>query len=338
MKPNGDSDSFCEEFLLRAKKYASSSCTKNIIMFGSKNISLYINTETYHGELINGAFLSSESKTAQYEIYVWDSSFPEALPNVAWAEQHEISNIPIPYEKTEPYRILFDRGNGMIFVFDCEKKIGAVWMRDHSQIDIRCCVSPFRVLFSWIANDFDAEIIHASGVEIDGEGILISGSSGSGKSTLAIYSALSNHKILSDDAILIEGTKSFAFYSRAKISAENNFVNFENLDTFELNGAKDGKRILPLPQLENKFIKRMSQTSIVFPVIVDMSHIQEIPRQVGYKYFIDQSMRELFGGDRNNLIRHVKLLDSIPNYRMALSGNVTEDLKCLTSIITKKDA
>jgi excinuclease ABC subunit A len=45
-------------------------------------------------------------------------------------------------------------------------------------------VSPFRVLFSWIANDFNAEIIHASGVEIDGVGILISGSSGSGKSTL----------------------------------------------------------------------------------------------------------------------------------------------------------
>ena len=94
-------------------------------------------------------------------------------------------------------------------------------MRDHSQVDIRCCVSPFRVLLSWMASKFEAEIIHASATEINGKGVLVSGPSGSGKSSLSLYSGMNGGKILSDDAVLIEGSKAYAIYSRAKIAKVN---------------------------------------------------------------------------------------------------------------------
>jgi HPr kinase/phosphorylase len=221
----------------------------------------------------------------------------------------------------------------MIFVYDTEEHVGAVWMRDHGQIDVRCCVAPFRVLLSWMADTFDGEIIHASGAEINGKGVLISGSSGSGKSSLAIYSGFHGGKILSDDAVLIEGSEAFAIYSRAKVAKVNPVLNLEKFNTFELRNSTEGKIILPLEEFQTSFIFKMNYDAIVFPEVVHMTHIEKISSLIGYKYFIEQSLRELFGGDKNNLARHSKLLTRIPNFRMALSGDISKDYNCLVQQI-----
>jgi len=324
---------FCGEFLARSSRYSDKYSDSKNIKLGSHSVRLRINTSSYFGELINDAFLKSDSNNFDFELQVWDSSFPEDLPETSFAEEYITSNLPIDFDISKPFKVLFDRGQGMIYIFDTERNLGSVWMRDHSQVDVRCCVAPFRVLLSWMANKFDAEIIHASATEIDGRGVLVSGPSGSGKSSLALYSGMNGGNILSDDAVLIEGSRAYAIYSRAKIARINPVLDVSSLNTFELRNSSDGKRILPLIELKDSFIHEMDYNAIVFPEIVHMTHIERVSSLIGYKYFVEQSLQELFGGDSSNLERHSKLLTQKPNFRMALSGNISKDYDCLVKQI-----
>jgi hypothetical protein len=325
---------FCTEFLARSSRYSNRYSESKNIKLGSHSVRLRINTSSYFGELISEAFLQSNSNNFDFELQVWDSSFPEDLPETSFAENYVTSNLPIDFEISKPFKVLFDRGQGMIYVYDTERNLGSVWMRDHSQVDVRCCVAPFRVILSWMAHNLDAEIIHASATEINGKGVLISGASGSGKSSLALYSGMNGGKILSDDAVLIEGSKAYSIYSRAKIAKVNPVLDVNSLKTFELRNSTEGKSILPLMELKEHFIHEMEYNAIVFPEIVHMTHIERVSSLIGYKYFIDQSLRELFGGDSNNLARHSKLLTQTPNFRMALSGNISKDYECLVKQIS----
>lgn len=324
---------FCSEFLIRSSRYSDKYSASKNIKLGSHNVRLRVNTSSYFGELIDSAFLKSDFKNYDFELQVWDSSFPEDLPDTSFAEDYIISNVPVEFEISKPFKVLFDRGQGMIYIFDTERNLGSVWMRDHSQVDVRCCVAPFRVLLSWMANKFEGEIIHASAAVIDGKGVLISGPSGSGKSSLALYCGMNDGKILSDDAVLIEGAMAYSIYSRAKIAKINPVLDISSLNTFELPNSIDGKKILALSELKDSFIHEMSYDAIVFPEIVHMTHIERVSSLIGYKYFVEHSLRELFGGDLSNLRRHSNLLTETPNFRMALSGDIKRDYKCLVEQI-----
>ena len=285
--------------------------------------------------MIANAFIETHEIEPTFTLYVWDTSFPDRLPDVDWANTYIELNQPIPFAITTPYKILFDRGQGLIFVYDTTEKIGAVWMRDHSAIDQRVCVSPFRIMLSWMANEFDGEIIHASGIEIQGKGVLISGPSGSGKSSLAIFGALGGDKILADDAILVEQNMAYAIYARSKISPNNSVLDITNLKTFELQNSPDGKRILPLDTLGRNSITEMKLDFFIFPIIVQMTHIEQISIDIAGSLLLKHSLRELFGGDASNLRRHKQILNSTSNFRMALSGNMPKDYKCLQNLVLK---
>lgn len=327
------SESFCEEFFLRAQKYTDSYGILKRIQVGSKTINLSFNPESYFGKLISGAFIESHlpANISDFTIYVWDSSFPDILPNFTWAEEHIYSNLVIDYQFTQPYRVLFDRGQGMISVFNTETRVGGIWMRDHSQLDPRCFVSPFRTLMSWIAETFNSEIIHASGIEVEGRGVLISGPSGSGKSSLAIFAALEGYGIISDDAVLYENGYLYPIYSRAKVEKNNGFLDTAKLETFTLENSPDGKNILPLQSFGNQFVSKIALTCFVFSSVDSISEIKQVPSEIAAGFLIEHSLRELFGGLPANKIRLALLLKKYVSFKQRLSGNIKLDLQVLIS-------
>jgi hypothetical protein len=322
---------FCEEFLRRAEKYADAYGTVSEIKFGTKSISLGCNEKSYFGELVSSAFLQGEVPTlkSDFVLYVWDSSFPDLLPDFTWAEDYIFSNQVIDYQVTKPYRVLFDRGQGMISVFNTESNIGGIWMRDHSQLDPRCFVAPFRTILSWIAESFSAEVIHASGIVVNGSGILISGPSGSGKSSLALFAALEGYGIISDDAVLYENGYLYPIYRRAKVEKHNNILDTSKLDTFELRNSPSGKNLLDLECFGDKFVKKTPLKCFVFSSIGSDSEFCEISSADASILLIDQSLRELFGGLPTNRIRLALLLKKYASFKQVLSGDIRQDFQSL---------
>lgn len=327
---NEDPRVFSEIFLERAENFTSNyGCSFNLRL-GSKVIKLGLNSKTQVGSMIENAFIKvdMDNNSPDFELHIWDSSFPDLLPDFSWATNYIFSNQVIDFELTKPYLILFDRGQGMISVYNTESKKGAVWMRDHSQLDLRCFVSPFRTILSWIANSFDSEILHAASIVVDGQGILFSGASGSGKSTLALYAALNGYGILGDDAVLFEEGNLFSIYSRAKVNNDNSLLDTSKIKKEDFPNFS-GKKIINLSEFGENFRYKATMGSFVFPVIVDLSHISLINHEVAARYLIGQSLREVFGGLPKNKIRLIRLLRNYKSYRFALSGDLDRDLKTL---------
>lgn len=321
---------FSKIFLERAKNFVSIYGSSTNFKLGSKVVKLGLNLKTQVGSMIEHAFIKNDVDgiSPEFELYVWDSSFPDLLPDFSWATNYIYGNQVIDFELTKPYLILFDRGQGMISVYDTESKTGAVWMRDHSQLDLRCFVSPFRTILSWIANSFDGEILHASSIVINGQGILFSGASGSGKSTLALYAALNGFGIIGDDAALFEEGSLYSIYSRAKLNKDNSLLDTSTIEK-EVFPNFSGKEIINLSGFGENFIHKANMGSFVFPVIVDMSHLSLINHDIAAKYLIGHSLREVFGGLPKNRIRLIRLLKNYNSYRFALSGDLGRDLNAL---------
>jgi len=328
-------ESFCEEFFRRAKRFTEAYGSVSNIKIGSKTVELNCNSNSYFGKLISGAFIPNENpdQTSDFSIHIWDSSFPDLLPDFTWAEEHIYSNSVIDYQLTRPYRVLFDRGQGMISVFNTETGVGGIWMRDHSQLDPRCFVAPFRTLLSWIAESFNGEIIHASGITVDGCAVLISGPSGSGKSSLALFAALEGHGIISDDAVLYEEGFISPIYSRAKVERNNNILDTSKLVTYELINSPSGKNILELSNFGVNFVKKAQLKCFIFSNVSDLGEIKRIQSGPAADLLIEHSLRELFGGLPTNKIRLALLLKKYPSFRQTLSGNIKQDFHALISAI-----
>jgi ABC-type polar amino acid transport system ATPase subunit len=334
MTTNSEACGFAELFLSRASAYTQNYAVSKSISLGSELVKLHINKETYFGGLISDAFLDSNlaEKHCKFSLHIWDSSFPDSIPDFSWANEFIYSNQVVPFELSNPYRILFDRGQGMISVFNTQSGSGAVWMRDHSQLDARCFISPFRTIMSWITNSFGGEIIHASGISINGEGFLISGPSGSGKSTLALYAALNGCSIIADDAVLYLNEKLYPIYSRAKVSKDNDLLPTNELDLIEIEKPNESKAYFLLESLSKNFVRESNMSGFIFPSICDMSHIEKVEFSVGAKYLLNHSLRELFGGLAENKLRLIQMLKKYNSYRMALSGDLDRDYKKLLEI------
>jgi len=334
MTTNSEACKFAELFLSRASSYTQNYAVSKNISLGSELLKLYINEETYFGGMISNAFLDSNlsEKHYKFNLHIWDSSFPDSIPDFSWADEFVYSNRVVPFELSNPYRILFDRGQGMISVFNTKSGLGAVWMRDHSQLDARCFISPFRTIMSWITNSFGGEIIHASGISINGKGFLISGPSGSGKSTLALYAALKGNSIIADDAVLYLDQKLYPIYSRAKVSKDNDLLPTNELDLIEIEKQNESKSFFSLESLSKNFARESNMSGFIFPSICDMSHIEKVEFDVGAKYLLNHSLRELFGGLAENKLRLILMLKKYDSYRMALSGNLDKDYNKLLEV------
>lgn len=334
MTLNSEAYKFAELFLSRASSYTQNYAVNKNILLGSELVKLHINEETYFGGIISKAFLDSSlaKQHCKFNLHVWDSSFPDSIPDFSWANEFVYSNQVVPFELSDPYRILFDRGQGMISVFNTKSGLGAVWMRDHSQLDARCFISPFRTIISWISNSFGGEIIHASGISINGKGFLISGPSGSGKSTLALYAALNGNSIIADDAVLYLNQKLYPIYSRAKVSKDNDMLPTNELDLIEIEKLNESKAYFLLESFSKNFARESNMSGFIFPSICDMSHIEKVEFNVGAKYLLNQSLRELFGGLAENKLRLILMLKKYNSYRMALSGDLERDYKKLLEV------
>lgn len=319
--------SFGEKFLENAKENSDINCIGKNFKLADKIMKVYADQNTITGELIFKAFLKSDFIEPHYTIHIWNSSFPSVLPNTTWARVYIEQNKVIPFQLTQPYRIFLDDAQGMIYVYNEETKIGAIWLRNQQSLDLRSFITPFRLMISWIAQSFNGEVVHASAVTRDNNAFILSGKAGSGKSSMALNLTLKGFSILSDDAVIISNGNVYAIYNHAKTSKYNKYIKTEGMVTFELPGIVDSKTII---DLESSFSKNFSQSArlakIIYPIIAEMSCFQKISSQTSLKLLATNSLREIFGGDLGNLKRLTDISRKFPAYRLALSGEMDTDL------------
>lgn len=305
------------------------------VSLGTAALDLRLTQLDYLGDLIQGAFLPAPDRTAVARLTVMRRSDLPVLPAIHWAQPWINEHKELPSHVTYPYRIFFDRVVGLLYVLDQRDATAVIWVRDEAELDTRSFFTPFRIMFSWLANLRGAEVIHASGAVDGGNGIVFSGASGSGKSTLALALVQTGCEVVADDCLWIENDQMHALYARAKVDeAAATMLGLAMGDLHHLNPASRSKRVLSLPDMES-FRASAPLNSLAFPTLGTRPGWYALHPRRAHRLLSTDSLREVMGGRARNHLRLARLTRAYPANRVILTPSITENLITVKKIARK---
>lgn len=280
-------------------------------------------------DLIAGAFIPTFEPTTipitRVTICQW-GDYP-TLPSLDWARNWINNHSVLPGSLTAPYRIFIDSHHGIIYCHDPIKNRAVVLLRNPAFLDLRSFITPFRLLWSWIARSSSSLVLHAASVNINGKGVLLCGQSGSGKSRLAIASGFSSdNSLVSDDCVLLHGNSARSIFSRAKLDAESiRSLHFDSEIPIHTIPQENAKGFIQLDRLSSHFLKQTDIHLICFPVIYDRSGSFALSARSAAMKLTQDCMRELFGGTPQERIGIARLAKAVPSRRLLLDSSHTEN-------------
>jgi hypothetical protein len=167
------------------------------------------------------AHLAVAAREDGLTICAWDGqSTGIAAPPPAWTSEDYYGSGAIRGLAEGGVRAAFDTWLGLLSVYDRERSVAYVWLRDARQAPITIGGTPLRVVFQWWADASDRALVHAAAVGVGGGAAIIAGASGSGKSTTALIALDRGFPYLGDDFVLVEPEPTprvHALYGSAKI-------------------------------------------------------------------------------------------------------------------------
>jgi len=290
-------------------------------------------TQDALSQLIVGAFIESGRPRADFSLSIVRAHEMPRLPPLEWASPWTHTGRVVPSAVTYPFRVFIDRTTGIAYALDQERATGAVWIRRDSELDLRSFITPFRLMLSWMSNLQEAEIVHASGAVINGQGMAFSGASGSGKSTLAIACGVSGEQTISDDCLLLHEDCMYAVYSRAKLTQHSMaLIGGSPIPTSSLPHTRRAKEYFSLASLGTGHIGSHALQRWCFPVIDRRASTYEISRRRAYRMLSADSLREVFGGGTRNRLRIAAAVAKHPCSRLMISESMAENLQLLRAL------
>jgi hypothetical protein len=328
-------EDFARDFFNAADEFVGQSPEKFTLTLGRKTVEVYLNEIDGLSQHIKNAFFPVISERSDFSLTIWRSNTRAELPSLDWARNYLTHDILLPIAITFPYRVAFDKSQGFIFLYDTTTKRGAIWVAEDSKISLNSFVTPFRMIFSWMAESFGGELIHASAISKNGNGVIINGPSGSGKSTLALLCALAGFNFIADDVVLYHDRLIYALYRYAKVNGENSPCDLSGFNLFQMTQTKDAKKILDLTQLGEKFVSSSIANAVVLPIFAHLNQHARIPPSIAIQLLAPNSLRELMGGTPYNFKNLVDLTRAIPAYRIALSKDNLKNVETVVSIFAE---
>jgi len=309
------------------------------ISIGPHNVELAFASSGALRDLIVGAFVHpvNFSNSSVTRVYVCFQSDSVDLPNFDWALEWIMQNQVIPSALTSPHRLFIDKNQGIIYCFDPINKKALIYIRNTRHLDLRSFITPFRLMWSWIATMSSSLILHAAAIEVNGFGVLLCGPSGSGKSTLALSaSSRRGHPIISDDCVLVHQEKIYAIYSRAKLKPETvkemGFKGDVEIHSLPVNYA--AKNFVQIPQAFPNYKTKSKVSLIVFPAIYGRGGSFELDVSRARLMLTSDSMREVFSGTPLARRGIRDLVASIPTHRLLLGDSINENITNLEEIVS----
>ncbi|CAB4578235.1 unannotated protein [freshwater metagenome] len=330
---------FVQSLFDQAQSRCEQGPSRQLGIFDNK-IAVHFSRADEISDLIANAFNLSAPSGAQTttNLYVVRLSGDGiAFPDFEWAREWIEACEPIPTAVTSPYRVFFDRNQGVIYCYDEFNHSAVIVLRSAQEIDSRSLITPFRLLWSWIASAQSVSIVHAGAIALGERGILLAGPSGSGKSTLSFGVATSSSGLFAaDDCVAVSTTRAHAVYSRVKLASDTKteiMGSTVHRVPDHLPEAHQAKPYLQITGNEHWFLRGVELAAIVFPVIAGQTGHYRLEARQAQRMLTKDSQRELFGGSPRDTIRLAKLAGALPAYRLLLGDNLGTNIRALEDIV-----
>ena len=260
-------------------------------------------------------------------------------PSIEWARKWIDSHSVVPEMISYPYRIFIDKNTGSIYLFDTIWERGVICLRRSSEIDLRGMITPFRLMWSWIANSSNASVIHASAVTTKHGAVLFAGASGCGKSTTAINLAMAGNHLISDDCVWIQDGKSYPVFDRAKIKKGSDLsrrIHERGIAVrwFETEG--DSKAFFQVSELNRTGTNPTDVAHIFFPVIWPSMSDLAISSKSAFDRLETDSGREVFQNGLRSKVIIAQMCKGTPSSILWLSPNSADNIERIYAILEAK--
>jgi hypothetical protein len=290
----------------------------------------------YHFDLSASAFLSNIEfdSPLPFTVYVFPAPWKETLQKEKDLNSEKSANLAS--FSTTDIRLFADFELNILYFLDTSNRVGYIALDSNQVIDGRPYVTPFRLMINWIADCVDAEVLHASCIGNHSNKVaLISGFKGSGKSTLALQALKFNEKIISDDAVLVKDSRVSAIYARAKLEPQNEFTTDLLQYSFSLDSSHVSKRPISLLPFAKNFVRQGEMRVIIWPEI-GKSTRSRLDRSGKFKeQFIENSLRETYGGVKKSRSRIAAIFDEHPTYRLEIGSDNRENIVEIMNLISR---
>ena len=296
---------------------------------------------SHWGELI-GAFpigAIANARDSNPVIHVLSRDELPVTPSIEWARKWIDTHSVVPEMISYPYRIFIDKNTGSIYLFDTCSQKGVIFIRRKSETDFRGLITPFRLMWSWIANSSNASVIHASAVTTKHGAVLFAGASGCGKSTTAINLAMAGNHLISDDCVWIQDGKSYPVFDRAKIKKGSDLsrrIHERGIAVrwFETEG--DSKAFFQVSELNRTGTNPTDVAHIFFPVIWPSMSDLAISSKSAFDRLETDSGREVFQNGLRSKVIIAQMCKGTPSSILWLSPNSADNIERIYAILEAK--
>lgn len=328
-------EDFCANLLDLAGTYLETMPTRDaVVRLGSRTVAIHtpdVPTQCGIDPLAGFIHVDRVPPTADFEIACVDAQGPTPLPTGSWPSSWHGPLGVIPAYRTEPYRVALDRHTQTISIFHVGIGRGVIWTWNFSLMPYWAAATPWRLMFSWCADTFDAEMIHAACLESNDSAALLVGRSGAGKSTLTLQAVEAGYGLIGDDFALVHDSCIYPVYTRAKAHDDTLALLTEPWPVLNPD-ARGEKRIIDIKdQIAYVHGRGTPISAVVVPRQGDVSALTEISRGEAFRSLAPYSLSGLLGGTGRSLMRMRRLLEPIPAFRLDVSREQSADLRQLAA-------
>lgn len=324
---------FCANLLDLAGAYLEKMPTRDaVVKLGSRTVAIHtpdLPIQCGIDPLAGLIRVDRVPPTTDFEITCVDAQGPTSLPTGVWPSTWHGPLGVIRAHRTDPYRVALDRHTQTISVFHVGLGRGVIWTWDFSLMPYWAAATPWRLMLSWCADTFDAEMVHAACLTSDNRAVLLVGRSGAGKSTLTLQAVEDGFGLIGDDFALVHDSRIYPVYTRAK--AHDDTLVLLGESWLVLNPDSRGeKRIIDIKDRVATTDRRGTPiAAVVVPRQGNSSALTPISRGAALRSLAPYSLSGLLGGTGRSLMRMRRLVEPLPTFRLDVSRERSADLQQL---------
>jgi hypothetical protein len=287
--------------------------------------------------------LIDNSEQNDLTICVWDSTDGSGKPPCpSWQTQRNYQWVDLL--ASEHVKVACELSPARMTAIDFQKKLALFWINDATQFPWFEQSRPFRTILHWWGAAQNLHLLHAAAVgTADDGGVLLVGKGGAGKSTTALTCLNAGMLYASDDHCLVgfedSAPVAYGLYNAAKLNMMDSISRFPELDRCIVNRDKlhvEKAMMFLFPHYPERMAKKLPLKAVLVPVVTGRPDTSVVKTnwQEAAAALIPSTMTELQGSEVNDFYGMLRIVRSLPCYRLELGIEIEQIPKVISEVLS----
>jgi hypothetical protein len=277
------------------------------------------------------AHLAADSGVPEMTVALFDSrSTATDLPCPPWGTDDCRERGEVRGFNTARFATACNYGASTLSMTDRARRESVFWAHDAAALPYYETASPLRAVLSWWLESAGMQTIHAAGVALEGDGLLLTARGGSGKTTTSLLCLEDGFGFAGDNNVVADCVASpptcHSLYSSASLRP-GNLHRLPALTPFIRNADRlaTEKALLFLNErAPERMLRSFRVRAVLLPQIADATATRIVPASPGecLRALAPSSLLSLPGARGEAFARTAALVRTVPSYHLLLGSDL----------------